>query len=87
MTSRVFDSGGSTGEQAGIILWRGLPRAASRRPRAVQSVFSRRGRGTRFDILLTGSGRAIAETARLLEHNGASVRVHPSAVTYDSWIT
>ena len=39
--------------------------------------------GNRRDFLLTGDGAAIAETARLLEHMGARVGVHPSAVTYD----
>ena len=43
--------------------------------------------GGRRDFLITGAGRAIAETARLLEHAGARVRVHPSAVTYDEGAT
>ena len=32
---------------------------------------------------MTGAGSTIAKTAHLLEHAGARVRVHASAVTYD----
>jgi hypothetical protein len=39
------------------------------------------------DFLLTGAGSVIAETARLLEHAGARVRVHQSAVTYNEGAT